>query len=155
MKRLLTLSLALLLVLSALVPAAVAEEKGLCLKVQLPSAPVCMKGHSAKLLRLVGNLVDNAIKFTPAGGSVCVELSAAADGIRLAVSDTGIGIPEEEIKCIYERFYRCAGTRNSSPGSGLGLSMVHSIVEYYGGTIDCRSTEGSGTCFDIHFPRPI
>ena len=134
---------------------AVAEEKGLCLKVQLPSAPVCMKGHSAKLLRLVGNLVDNAIKFTPTGGSICVELSAAADGIRLAVSDTGIGIPEEEINCIYERFYRCAGTRNSSPGTGLGLSMVHSIVEYYGGTIDCRSSEGSGTCFDIHFPRPI
>ena len=131
---------------------AVAEEKGICLKAQLPDDPVCMKGHSAKLQRLVGNLVDNAIKFTPSGGSVRVELSTADDGIRLSVSDTGIGIPEEEIACIYERFYRCASAR-TSPGTGLGLSMVHSIVEFYAGTISCNSTPNSGTTFLIHFPR--
>ena len=132
---------------------AVAEEKGVCLKAQLPDDPVCMKGHSAKLQRLVGNLVDNAIKFTPTGGSVRVGLSAAADGIRLSVSDTGIGIPGPEVNCIYERFYRCAEAR-TLPGSGLGLSMVHSIVEFYNGKIDCDSTPNSGTTFDIHFPPP-
>ena len=130
---------------------AVAEEKGVCLKAQLPDDPVCMKGHSAKLQRLVGNLVDNAIKFTPTGGSVRVGLSAAADGIRLSVSDTGIGIPGPEVNCIYERFYRCAEAR-TLPGSGLGLSMVHSIVEFYNGKIDCDSTPNSGTTFDILFP---
>jgi len=130
---------------------AVAEEKGVCLKARLPDDPVCMKGHSAKLQRLVGNLVDNAIKFTPSGGSVRVELSNDDDGIRLSVSDTGIGIPEDEINCIYERFYRCAGAR-TSPGTGLGLSMVHSIVEFYAGTITCRSTPNSGTTFLIRFP---
>lgn len=132
---------------------AVAEEKGVCLKAQLPDDPVCMKGHSAKLQRLVGNLVDNAIKFTPTGGSVRVGLSAAADGIRLSVSDTGIGIPGPEVNCIYERFYRCAEAR-TLPGSGLGLSMVHSIVEFYNGKIDCDSTPNSGTTFDILFPPP-
>ena len=130
---------------------AVAEEKGVCLKARLPDDPVCMKGHSAKLQRLVGNLVDNAIKFTPSGGSVRVELSTDDEGIRLSVSDTGIGIPEDEINCIYERFYRCAGAR-TSPGTGLGLSMVHSIVEFYAGTITCRSTPNSGTTFLIRFP---
>ena len=112
-----------------------------------------MKGHSAKLQRLVGNLVDNAIKFTPTGGSVRVGLSAAADGIRLSVSDTGIGIPGPEVNCIYERFYRCADAR-TLPGSGLGLSMVHSIVEFYNGKIDCDSTPNAGTTFDILFPPP-
>ena len=130
---------------------AVAEEKGVCLKARLPDDPVCMKGHSAKLQRLVGNLVDNAIKFTPSGGSVRVELSTDDEGIRLSVSDTGIGIPEDEINCIYERFYRCAGAR-TSPGIGLGLSIVHSIVEFYAGTITCRSTPNSGTTFLIRFP---
>lgn len=133
---------------------AVAEEKGVCLKTLLPDAPVCMKGHSAKLHRLVGNLVDNAIKFTPAGGSVRIELSSTDDGIRLSVSDTGIGIPRDEIDCIYERFYRCVGAR-TSPGTGLGLSMVRSIVEFYAGTISCHSTPNSGTTFLVHFPMSV
>ena len=110
-----------------------------------------MMGHADKLQRLVGNLVDNAIKFTPVGGSICVGLSAAADGIRLSVSDTGIGIPEDEVSSIYERFYRCADVR-TLPGTGLGLSMVRSIVELYGGDIACHSTLNVGTTFDILFP---
>ena len=131
--------------------AAVAEEKGVCLKVEMPDEAVFMMGHADKLQRLVGNLVDNAIKFTPVGGSICVGLSAAADGIRLSVSDTGIGIPENEISSIYERFYRCAEA-HTLPGTGLGLSMVRSIVEFYNGVIDCRSTPNAGTTFDILFP---
>ena len=134
--------------------AAVAEEKGVCLKVEMPDEAVFMMGHADKLQRLVGNLVDNAIKFTPVGGSICVGLSAAADGIRLSVSDTGIGIPRDEIDCIYERFYRCVGAR-TSPGTGLGLSMVRSIVEFYAGTISCHSTPNSGTTFLVHFPMSV
>lgn len=130
---------------------AVAEEKGVCIKCVLPESPVRMEGHVAKLQRLVGNLLDNAVKFTPGGGSVSVELVSDEKGIRLTVSDTGVGIPKSEIDFIYERFYRCSDAKSVS-GTGLGLSMVHSIVEFYNGNIDCQSSVGCGTSFFISFP---
>lgn len=129
----------------------VAEERGLRLDISVPGGPVPFSGHDAKLRRLVANLLDNAFKFTEEGGSVSLRLAADEKGAMLSVSDTGCGIPQDQINCIYERFYRCPGSR-SVPGTGLGLSMVHSIVELYGGRIECHSTEGEGTTFDITFP---
>lgn len=129
----------------------VAEEKGVRLDISVPGGPVPFSGHDAKLRRLVANLLDNAFKFTEEGGSVSLRLAVDEKDAMMSVSDTGCGIPQDQINCIYERFYRCPGSR-SVPGTGLGLSMVNSIVEFYGGTIDCHSTEGEGTRFDIRFP---
>ena len=131
--------------------APVAEGKGVELGAQLPETPVRIKAHRSKTLRLLDNLVDNAIKFTPQGGKVIVRLSFDERYIMLQVSDTGCGIPAEDIKCIYKRFYRCDSSRHS-PGFGLGLSLVHAISTLYHGSVECRSEPGKGTEFTVRLP---
>lgn len=131
---------------------AVAETKGIAFATDIPMAPIVVMGHLDKLQRIVGNLLDNAFKFTSEGGQVALRLSADGQNAVLAVSDTGVGIREEDIGLVYERFYRCSATKDH-PGSGLGLSMVQSIVALYGGKIDCASTPGKGTTFTVVIPR--
>ena len=129
--------------------AALSEEKKLALDIRVPNESVFFTGHETKLRRLVGNLLDNAIKYT-SEGSVVLTLSRTKEAIEIEVEDTGCGIPVAEQQTIYERFYRGALTKNL-PGTGLGLSLVHSIVSFYGGTITCTSEEGQGTSFRVSF----
>ena len=98
----------------------------------------------------MGNLLDNAVKFTPAGGTVSVTLSKEPEtGLaRLAVSDTGIGISEADQPNLFKRFWRSDASR-SLPGNGLGLAVVKAIVTSYGGSVTCTSRPGVGTTFVV------
>ena len=130
--------------------ASVAEDKGVAFILDLPDGEIVRSAHKAKLQQLVGNLLDNAVKFTPSGGTVSVTLTKEPDtGLaRLAVSDTGIGISEEDQPNLFKRFWRSDASR-SLPGNGLGLAVVKAIVTSYGGTITCTSRPGVGTTFVV------
>lgn len=131
----------------------VAEMKGVRLSVHCPAEPIFFLGHKGKLERMIGNLTDNAVKFTPAGGSIVITASADSTGIEITVSDTGIGIPPESVPRVFDRYFRDTSATAHS-GSGLGLTLVRSIVTYYRGTITCKSETGRGTIFAIRLPLP-
>ena len=131
---------------------AVAEMKGVLLSYEHPSQPVVLAAHRHKLQQLVGNLLDNAIKFTPSGGRVSVSLSESRDNAVLVVADEGVGIEKGDLPKIYDRFFRAERSRGT-PGSGLGLSLVRAVVAFYGGDIDCRSRPGRGTVFTVALPK--
>ena len=100
------------------------------------------------------NLIHNSIKFTPQAGSIKVTLSARSDQIEFQISDTGIGISEEEQTRIFERFYKADKSRtHANGGSGLGLSIVKKIIEMHKGTIEVESKTGAGTIFIVSLPR--
>lgn len=115
--------------------------------------PAEVTGDSLQLERAVTNLVSNAIKFTPEGGSVTVTLTADDDAATVTVSDTGIGIPEAEHEHLGTRFFRSStAQRGSIPGTGLGLSIVQAIAEGHDGGLDFDSAEGEGTTFRLTVP---
>ena len=129
------------------------EDRHLTLSLDLPSTPLPYPARRDSLQRIIGNLLDNAIKFTPDGGTITLALAAAPDAIRLTVADTGCGIPPADLPHIYRRFWR-ADTSRTLPGNGLGLSLVQALVRSAGGTIDCASAPGRGTRFTITLPAP-
>ena len=130
--------------------ASVAEDKGVAFVLDLPDGEIVRSAHKAKLQQLVGNLLDNAVKFTPAGGTVSVTLTKEPEtGLaRLAVSDTGIGISDADKPNLFKRFWRSDASR-SLPGNGLGLAVVKAIVTSYGGSVTCTSRPGVGTTFIV------
>jgi two-component system phosphate regulon sensor histidine kinase PhoR len=98
--------------------------------------------------------VDNACKYTPDRGSVSVTTRRTRDRVVVDVTDTGVGIPEEDLPNVFERFYRSDISRSQETGGfGLGLAIAKHIVDVSGGTISVRSTVGSGTTFEISLPR--
>ncbi len=114
---------------------------------------VLLFGGLGEVERALGNLIENAIKHTPRGESVRIVLERAEGQIRLIVSDTGLGIPKEDLAYIFERFYRVDRARaRQQGGAGLGLSIVKAIVEAHGGTIQVTSDTGQGTVFTILLP---
>jgi signal transduction histidine kinase len=104
-----------------------------------------------RLGQVVDNLLSNAVKFTPAGGTVGVVLGPRDDKVRLEVSDTGVGIPADEVGRLFNRFFR-ASTASTIQGTGLGLSIAKGIAEAHGGTIDVESEVGVGTTFVLELP---
>jgi two-component system phosphate regulon sensor histidine kinase PhoR len=98
------------------------------------------------------NLLDNAIKFTPAGGAVFVDFTADNGSVALSIRDTGIGIPPSEHSKIFERFYRVDnGLRRETTGAGIGLSLVKHIIEGHGGKVRVESQAGQGAVFSMGF----
>jgi signal transduction histidine kinase len=105
------------------------------------------------MAQLLGNLITNAVKFTPEDGKVEVTLAVEGNETVLSVSDTGIGIPAADRERIFERFFRTeAVTQRVIPGSGLGLTISQAIVEAHGGTITVRSDEAHGSTFTVRLP---
>ena len=105
------------------------------------------------LYQIIFNLVENGIKYNTAGGKLYIELERVGDNACMRFRDTGVGIPEESLPHIFERFYRVDKARSrKSGGSGLGLSIVRNMVERNGGTITVASETGSGTVFTVSFP---
>jgi signal transduction histidine kinase len=109
-----------------------------------------------RINEVLGNLLSNAFKFTPHGGSVDLTLEPVEGGVLMEVHDTGAGISPEQLPHIFEKFYQADNQRSArASGSGLGLAIAKQIVEAHGGTISCESTPGVGTTFSITLPAQV
>lgn len=131
-----------------------AKAKGVRLELT-DSVPVEIEGDSSRLRQMVRNVLDNAIKYTPTGGRVSVELDVPnGKGFRLRISDTGIGIPAAALPHIFDRFYRVDQARTREEGgSGLGLSIVKQIIEAHDGSVGVESQIGMGTMMTLTMPN--
>ncbi len=134
----------------------VADRKSIDLLVHLPAEPVRQPHDPPRIGQVLTNLIGNALKFTPAGGRVDVELTGTATGARLVVTDTGVGIPADEVPHVFERFWRGARTPElRASGSGLGLSIVRSIVDMHDGTVSITSAPDVGTRVTVDLPGEL
>jgi heavy metal sensor kinase len=130
-----------------------AEDKGISIKCNAP-APVPLEGDRSRLKQVVVNLLDNAIKYTPAGGSIEVLVKQTDRKATLEVIDNGIGIPIDAQPHLFERFFRVDKARSREMGgAGLGLAIVNSICATHGGTIEVESAEGQGSRFKVELPK--
>ena len=131
---------------------AAATEAGVSLEVAV-SEPISIPGDRTLLQRAIGNLVSNAIRYTPRGGQVVMSAVALDGYAEIRVADTGKGIPPEHVPHIFERFYRVAASRTTAlGGSGLGLALVSTIATLHGGTVSATSFPGSGTTMVLRLP---
>lgn len=113
---------------------------------------IVIEGDPQRIEQLLRNLVSNAFKFTPRGGVVTVALEEAGSSVRLTVSDTGSGIPPEDLPTVFQRYAQASGAKEKG-GLGLGLSIVQHIAELHGGRVDARSDgEGKGATFTVEIP---
>lgn len=130
-----------------------AEAKQVKTSTQLPDAPLYVQGDPAALERLFLILLDNAVKFTPAGGEINVQLSSRDAAAVVEVHDTGIGVAQEELDHIFERFYQADRSRSrGNGGSGLGLAIGRWIAQSHGGSIAAESEPGKGSTFRVSLP---
>jgi signal transduction histidine kinase len=133
---------------------AAAARRGVELSVSLPHSPLRIRHDPQRIGQVVSNLVGNAIKFTPRGGSVGVVARPHPAGAEIEVTDTGVGIDAAELPRIFERFFRGSRANEArGSGSGLGLAIVRSIVEMHGGTVTVESRLGNGSRFTVVLPR--
>jgi signal transduction histidine kinase len=129
-----------------------ATIKGLTFQQEIESKLPSVVGNEETLVMVIINLIENAIKFTPSG-SVNLSIRRNSDRVSIIVSDDGIGIPEEAIPNLYQRFYRArTAVERGIAGSGLGLYMVKEGLERFGGSILTESAEGAGTTIKVSLP---
>nr|BFE65592.1 hypothetical protein GCM10020063_101180 [Dactylosporangium thailandense] len=132
---------------------AIRGQRNVHLEVDLPEDPLFVQGDRDQLERVVINLLDNALKFTPAGGHARLAADLDGEQVRLTVSDTGMGIPENEIDQIFEQFFRSSRSHErQSQGTGLGLAITKTIVERHGGRIWATPATGQGTVVTCLLP---
>jgi signal transduction histidine kinase len=129
----------------------VAQEKSIVVVTEL-SPDLTVRADRNRLRQVLINLLDNAIKYSAPGGRVEISAEPRADEVVITVTDTGAGIPAEEIPRIWERLYRGDKSR-SQRGLGLGLSLVRAIIKAHGGRMKVQSTVGKGSSFVIHLPN--
>jgi signal transduction histidine kinase len=132
------------------------EETGVETVLETPPEPVVVEGDRARIRQLAMNLVTNAIKYTPAKGTVWITLSGTADAATIAVRDTGIGIAPGDVGRVFDRFWRADQARSRTgerPGIGLGLAISKWIAEAHGGSIGVTSRPGRGSTFTVTLPR--
>ncbi|NTU86410.1 MAG: PAS domain-containing sensor histidine kinase, partial [Chloroflexales bacterium] len=116
-------------------------------------APLWLHGDELRLTQVLYNLLENAVKYSPHGGTITVALTAAAQTVQVAVMDEGIGIPAADRSHLWERFYRAGNVdANHISGVGIGLYLVHEIVTLHGGQVAVASAEGQGSTFTITLP---
>jgi signal transduction histidine kinase len=129
-----------------------AEEHSVTLAA--PQAPpLVIRADRDKISRVLINLVDNGIKFTPAGGRVEIRASGEGQWVKLAVSDSGVGIPKLELDRIFDKFHQVKHSRGGSrPGSGLGLPISRQLIEMHGGSLTAQSAQGKGSTFTVVLP---
>jgi signal transduction histidine kinase len=131
----------------------VAEECGIRMTLDLPPT-LPLQADRSGLLQVMGNLVDNALKYGVPGGTLRIRATAAAGRVQHMFADAGVGIPEEDLPRIFDRLYRGDRSR-SKRGLGLGLSLVRAVVEAHGGEISVASRPGEGSCFTVTIPQAV
>jgi two-component system phosphate regulon sensor histidine kinase PhoR len=133
-----------------------ADAKGLTLSLDLGplDRETQVRADEEAVRQILDNLIDNAIKYTPEGGTVSVACKVADDLVAIEVADSGIGIPRDDLPRVFERFYRVDKARSRElGGTGLGLSIVKHLVQSIGGQIDVTSRLGAGSQFKVQLPR--
>ncbi|MEV4861251.1 ATP-binding protein [Streptomyces ossamyceticus] len=132
-----------------------AEAASVALETRCPARPLVLEADGDQLDRVLMNLLSNAVKFTPEGGKVTVATETRNGEAVLTVSDNGIGIPPAEQEKLFQRFFRASNATDAAiPGTGLGLTIVHTIVANHGGEMEVHSEEGRGTTFTARLPLP-
>jgi signal transduction histidine kinase len=131
-----------------------AEAAGLDLRVEIEGDPPTVAGDGGRLEQVLSNLVANAVRHTPAGGSIRLRAEGTGEGVRITVADTGQGISAEDLPYVFDRFWRGDRARSHAggAGSGLGLAIARQLVEAHGGRIRVESEVGKGTTFTIELP---
>ena len=136
--------------------AAARKQEALANQVQLQIAAEDLPAVNVdadRMTQVLVNLLDNALRYTPAGGQISLTAGITADGVEMVVKDTGPGIPQEDLDHLFERFYRGDKSRQREEGgSGLGLAIAKSLVESQGGEIRVESKPGEGAAFIIELP---
>jgi heavy metal sensor kinase len=131
------------------------EEKNINFKLDAPNDPI-IKGDKVRVRELFLNLLDNAVRYTPPMGNVTITLGTKDNEATVAVKDTGVGIPGDQIPNIFKRFYRVDKSRSrSAGGAGLGLAICQRIAELHKGRIEVESKEGMGSVFTVYLPLVI
>jgi two-component system phosphate regulon sensor histidine kinase PhoR len=134
-----------------------AADKSIELVKEEPLRPeITFRGDRGRILQVLTNLVHNAIIYNNPYGYVKVTITELENTIQFDIADNGIGIPQEDLPRIFERFYRVSKDRSTaSGGTGLGLSIVRNILENMGGTIEVDSEYGKGTNFTVYIPKMV
>ncbi|BCU80985.1 hypothetical protein JIR001_07680 [Polycladomyces abyssicola] len=128
-------------------------QKGVTLRFHAPDSVLAMVDRT-RILQILANLLSNALKFTPKGGEVKVEVRNDGTDLLLIVQDNGIGIPPSEVPKVFERFYRVEKSRNRKlGGSGIGLTIVKKLTQAHGGDVEIESEEGKGTTVYVRIPK--
>jgi signal transduction histidine kinase len=131
-----------------------ADARGTSLVFEVPAEPVMLRFDRERIVQLLSNLVANALKFTPRGGEVVVDLVDRPGEALVEVRDSGPGIPEADLPLVFDRFFRGTNVGEArASGSGLGLAIARSIVEMHGGSISVSSVAGEGATFTVRLPR--
>jgi two-component system heavy metal sensor histidine kinase CusS len=129
-----------------------AQARQLEISTEVPDEPIYVEANDPALRRLLLLLVDNAVKYTPAGGHITVSLGRDLNGATVAVRDTGIGIPDSALPHVFERFFRADESRNrDAGGTGLGLSIAKWIAERHNASLEAESVVGQGSTFRVRF----
>lgn len=131
-----------------------AQETGIQIRIDVPNDMPLMEADRDKIKQVILNLVSNAIKYNRANGSVIVTGNYTESELSIAIQDTGVGIPEESIPHLFEKFYRVREHEGKASGTGLGLSICKQIIQGHNGRIEVKSKMGVGTSFTVYVPRP-
>ena len=131
-----------------------AQDKSITVTSKIEPSVQLIVGNQFSISEMVTNLLFNAIKYTPENKTVHIEAKNLGDNIQLNISDTGIGIPADELSSVFEEFFRASNARTfEKDGTGLGLSIVKQIIERHGGKISVQSQQGQGTTFTVSLPK--
>jgi two-component system phosphate regulon sensor histidine kinase PhoR len=130
-----------------------ALETGVQIRVDIPNEMPLMEADRDKIKQILLNLLSNAIKYNRPNGSVIVSGTFDATDLSITIQDTGVGIPDESIPHLFEKFYRVREHESKASGTGLGLSITKQIVQGHNGRIEVKSKMGVGTSFTVYIPR--
>lgn len=131
---------------------AVAEDKSIKLDISMPEITPFVYGDPVRMRQMIGNLIENAVKYTPEQGVISFTMEPEQDQVIMRVNDNGPGIPPSDLPYVFDKFFRASNAPDSLPGTGLGLSIVKSIVESHNGRVWVDSKLGNGTSFSVVLP---